>query len=65
MIYDSGYEKCAHLYDLFDKKENIEFFLHYDLEAGQILDIGAGTGRIATHLLKKGLRFSVLNLPLL
>lgn len=44
MIYDSGYEKCAHLYDLFDKKENIEFFLHYDLEAGEILDIGAGTG---------------------
>jgi len=56
MIYDSGYEKCAHLYDLFDKKENIEFFLHYGLEAGEILDIGAGTGRIATALAEKGIK---------
>ncbi|MCK4397191.1 class I SAM-dependent methyltransferase [candidate division WOR-3 bacterium] len=56
MIYDSGYEKCAHLYDLFDKKENIEFFLHYGLEAGEILDIGAGTGRIAIPLAEKGIK---------
>ena len=56
MIYDSGYEKCAHLYDLFDKKENVEFFLHYGLEAGEILDIGAGTGRIAIPLAEKGIK---------
>lgn len=43
---DRGYEKCAHLYHLFDAKENIEFFFHYASEAGQILDIGAGTGCI-------------------
>lgn len=36
-----GYEKTAHLYDLFDTKENIEFFFHYASEAGEVLDIGA------------------------
>ena len=46
MAYDTGYEKCAHLYDLFDTKENLKFFFHYASEAGEIFDIGAGTGRI-------------------
>jgi SAM-dependent methyltransferase len=46
----SGYEKCAHLYDMFDNKENIDFFHHYASQAGEILDIGAGTGRIAVPL---------------
>lgn len=54
MIHVSGYEKCAHLYDLFDTRENIEFFLHYGSEAKEILDIGAGTGRIAFPLAEKG-----------
>ena len=49
-----GYEKAAHLYDLFDSKENIEFFYHYASEAGEILDIGAGTGRIAVPLAERG-----------
>jgi len=53
---DSGYEKCAHLYDLFDTKENIKFFLHYASEAGEILDIGAGTGRIAIPLAERGVK---------
>ena len=53
---NSGYEKCAHLYDLFDAKENIEFFLRYATEAGEVLDIGAGTGRIAIPLAEKGLK---------
>ena len=30
-----GYEKVAPLYDLFDTKENIEFFSHYASEAGE------------------------------
>jgi len=51
-----GYEKAAHLYDLFDTKENIEFFYHYAKEAGEILDIGAGTGRIAIPLAQRGVK---------
>lgn len=53
--YDRGYEKAAHLYDIFDSKNNIDFFLHYASAAGEILDIGAGTGRIAIPLAKKGI----------
>jgi len=51
-----GYERSAHLYDLFDQKENIHFFLHYGLKAGEILDIGAGTGRIAIPLAQEGVK---------
>ena len=51
-----GYEKSAHLYDLFDTKENIEFFYHYAKEAGEILDIGAGTGRIVLPLAERGVK---------
>jgi len=53
---DRGYEKCAYLYDLFDTKENTEFFLHYASEAGEVLDIGAGTGRIAVPLAERGVK---------
>jgi len=56
MTANSGYDKCAHLYDLFDTKENIEFFLHYASEAGEVLDIGAGTGRIAIPLAERGVK---------
>ena len=56
MTLNKGYEKCAHLYDLFDTKENIEFFYHYASESGEILDIGAGTGRIAIPLAEKGIK---------
>jgi SAM-dependent methyltransferase len=51
-----GYEKSAHLYDLFDTKENINFFTHYGIECGEILDIGAGTGRIAVPMTLKGVK---------
>lgn len=53
---DRGYEKTAHLYDLFDTKDNQNFFFHYAARAGEILDIGAGTGRIAAPLADKGVR---------
>lgn len=56
MAYRGGYEKAAHLYDLFDRKENIEFFYRYASAAGEILDIGAGTGRIAIPLAEQGVR---------
>ncbi len=52
----SGYEKSARFYDLFDMKENIPFFSQYALEAGEVLDIGAGTGRIAVPLARKGVK---------
>ncbi|HEY47971.1 MAG TPA: class I SAM-dependent methyltransferase [Anaerolineae bacterium] len=51
---DRGYEKVAHLYDLFDQKENISFFSHYASQVGEILDIGAGTGRIAIPIAELG-----------
>ncbi|MFX1249071.1 MAG: class I SAM-dependent methyltransferase, partial [Promethearchaeota archaeon] len=56
MYEDKGYEKAAHLYDLFDTKKNIDFFYQYGKEAGKILDIGAGTGRIAIPLALKGIK---------
>ncbi|MFX1285798.1 MAG: class I SAM-dependent methyltransferase [Promethearchaeota archaeon] len=56
MVVDKGYEKAAHLYDIFDNKDNIDFFYQYGKEAGLILDIGAGTGRIAIPLAKRGVR---------
>ena len=56
MSDDRGYERVAHLYDLFDRKENLEFFFHYASAAGEILDVGAGTGRIAIPLAERGIK---------
>ena len=50
-----GYERSAHLYDLFDDKENLDFFIKYAADAATVLDIGAGTGRIAVPLARAGL----------
>jgi SAM-dependent methyltransferase len=50
-----SYKKSAHLYDLFDQKDNIEFFYHYASRAERALDVGAGTGRIAIPLAERGL----------
>jgi SAM-dependent methyltransferase len=52
----TGYERSAHLYDLFDSKPNVTFFGHYAEKAGEILDIGAGTGRIAIPLARRGVK---------
>lgn len=51
-----GYEKAAHLYDLFDQKASIDFFFHYASQAQEVLDIGAGTGRIALPLARRGVK---------
>jgi SAM-dependent methyltransferase len=56
MPYRGGYENSAHLYDLFDTKENIEFFHRFAKEAREILDVGAGTGRIAIPLAERGIQ---------
>lgn len=52
----SGYEKSARFYDLFDEKDNIPFFSRYAMKAGEVLDVGAGTGRIALPLARKGIK---------
>ncbi|MGD2143982.1 MAG: class I SAM-dependent methyltransferase [Anaerolineae bacterium] len=52
----SGYEKSAQFYDLFDDKENVGFFCYYATQAGELLDVGAGTGRIAILLAERGAR---------
>lgn len=49
-----GYEKAASLYDLFDRKENIDFFYRFAARARVVLDVGAGTGRIALPLAERG-----------
>jgi SAM-dependent methyltransferase len=51
-----GYESSAHLYDLFDDKKNVDFFGHFTARAGEALDVGAGTGRIAVPLAERGVR---------
>jgi SAM-dependent methyltransferase len=50
----SGYKRAAHLYDLFDQKPNIDFFYRYARQSGEMLDVGAGTGRIAIPLAERG-----------
>jgi SAM-dependent methyltransferase len=54
MHKSKGYEKSARFYDLFDEKENIDFFISYALEKQEALDIGAGTGRIAIPIAEEG-----------
>lgn len=55
---DLGYERSAHLYDLFDTKDNLGFFHHFVSQSspigGPVLDIGAGTGRLAIPLAEQG-----------
>lgn len=55
-----GYEKSAHLYDLFDTKDNIKFFYHFAKDEGSILEIGAGTGRVAIPLAEKGVEVTCI-----
>ena len=53
---ERSYGNSAHLYDLFDDKDNVALFHHYGSLAGEILDVGAGTGRIAIPLAERGAR---------
>jgi SAM-dependent methyltransferase len=49
-----GYGESARFYDLFDRKDNIGFFLEHATRHREILDIGAGTGRIAVPMAEHG-----------
>lgn len=51
-----SYEKSAQYYDLFDQKDNIEFFCQYASRVGEVMDVGAGTGRIAIPLAERGVK---------
>lgn len=53
--YRKGYEKAAEYYNLFADNIDIPFYLDYAKEAGSpVLDLAAGTGRVAFELAKKG-----------
>lgn len=56
MPVDKGYEKSAKYYDLFDDKQNIDFFVHFAKQYNSILDVGAGTGRIAIPIAQTGVK---------
>jgi len=56
MPIDKGYEKSAKFYDLFDDKQNISFFIDFAKQYESILDIGAGTGRIAIPIAQTGVK---------
>ncbi len=56
MMRRDGYDRAAVFYDLFDTKDNIDFFYHYTQPTGIIADIGAGTGRIAVPLAARGIQ---------
>jgi len=55
-----GYEESAHLYDVFDTKQNVEFFFRYGARAGDVLDVGAGTGRVAIPLAAQDVRVTCI-----
>ena len=52
----SSYERSAHLYDIFDVKPTIPFFTQLAAGVTAVLDVGAGTGRIALALAREGHR---------
>ncbi|MBN1487004.1 MAG: class I SAM-dependent methyltransferase [Anaerolineae bacterium] len=54
ILEDQGYEQAAHLYDLFDRKQNVPFFCHYAGQVNTVLDVGAGTGRVAFPMAEAG-----------
>jgi SAM-dependent methyltransferase len=55
-----GYSGVAEYYDLFDNKDNIDFYLTLAMNATSVLDIGAGTGRIAIPLLQEGINVTCI-----
>jgi len=49
-----GYDRSAALYDLFPQEGDLEFYGRYALKTGRAIDVGAGTGRLAIPLARRG-----------
>jgi SAM-dependent methyltransferase len=56
MTLDRGYEKTARFFDLFASTNDIEFYCGYAKGVREMLDIGAGTGRVAIPLAERGVK---------
>jgi SAM-dependent methyltransferase len=54
--FDRGYEKTARFFDLFARRDDIEFYYGYAKGVRELLDIGAGTGRVAIPLAERGVK---------
>jgi len=54
----NGYDQAASLYDLFPQAGDLEFYGRYALRAGRAVDVGAGTGRLAIPLARKGVELA-------
>ncbi|TXT56109.1 MAG: hypothetical protein BAJATHORv1_30495 [Candidatus Thorarchaeota archaeon] len=56
-----GYEGVAEFYELFSDNSDLPFYLEYAKRCGSpILDIAAGTGRVARYLAKHGFHVTAL-----
>ena len=56
-----SYEGIAEFYDYFSTQDDLPFYHHYAEKQGSpILDIGAGTGRVARYLAKQGFRVTAI-----
>ncbi|MGD8627483.1 MAG: class I SAM-dependent methyltransferase [bacterium] len=51
-----GYDRIAGIYDMFADRTAMDFYTRFGSGFGEVLDIGAGTGRIAIALARKGTR---------
>jgi len=56
MTTHDGYDKVSGIYDMFADQAALDFYARFGARFGEVLDIGAGTGRIAIALARKGTR---------
>ncbi len=56
MTTHDGYDKISGIYDMFTDQATLDFYSSFATEFSEVLDIGAGTGRIALSIARKGTR---------